>query len=284
MSETELGTFLRALREATPAWQVGLAQGDRRRTPGLRRAELATLSGVSVDYLTRLEQGRDRNPSPQVLVAVADVLGLTPGQRVQLRNLSKAASGAGALCPGGTPPDRQVRPTMRALLECVEPAPAVLCNRLGESVAHTAAYERVVGPLGLLDVEDGQPANRVWFTFADDRARSVYPDWDRVADERVAALRAEAAPQDPHLAHLVEELSMVAGVAFTERMAAPPAVPTRTGLERLMHPSAGELRLSFEVLEADGQHLVVYLPADRDTSLAVDALVGQDRPLDAVPG
>lgn len=274
MSETELGAFLRALRESIPAHQVGLPEGPRRRTPGLRRAELATLSGVSVDYLTRLEQGRDRNPSPQVLVALADALDLSPGRRVRLRNLSKAASGAGALCPGGTPPNRQVRPTMRALLERVEPALAVLCNRLGESLAHTVAYERVFGPLGLLDVEGDQPANRVWFTFADDRARSVYPDWERVADERVAALRAEAGPQDPHLAHLVEELSVVAGAAFNERMAATPTVPTRTGVERVVHPRVGELRLSYEVLEADGQHLLVYLPADRDTSVAVETLLG----------
>src|SRR5215470_5991856 len=117
MGETELGAFLRARREAVPPAAVGLPHGTRRRTPGLRRAELATISGISVDYLTRLEQGRDRNPSPQVLGALADALRLSMAERIHLRNLAKAASGADTLCPGRLPPERDVRPTMRALLE-----------------------------------------------------------------------------------------------------------------------------------------------------------------------
>ncbi|WP_460758158.1 helix-turn-helix domain-containing protein [Nocardiopsis oceani] len=270
MDETGMGAFLRVCRESTPPERVGLPVGARRRTPGLRRAELATLSGVSVDYLTRLEQGRDRNPSPQVLVALADALGLSVGDRVRLRNLSKVASGAGALCPGGMPPEREVRATMRALLDRLEPAPAALFNRLGETLAHTSGYERLVGPLGLLDVEDDQPANRVWFVFADDRARSAYPDWAAVAEARLAELRAEAAPEDPHLAHLVEELSIVGGEEFTGRMAAAPAAPSSTGVERLAHPRAGELRLSYERLDAQGQYLVVYLPADAASAQALD--------------
>lgn len=267
-----MGAFLRECRESTPPERVGLPVGARRRTPGLRRAELATVSGVSVDYLTRLEQGRDRNPSPQVLVALADAMGLSVGDRVRLRNLSKVASGAGALCPGGLPPEREVRASTRALLERLEPAPAALFNRLGETLAHTAGYERLVGPLGLLDVEGDQPANRVWFVFADDRARQAYPDWDGVADARLAELRAEAAPDDSHLAHLVEELEIVGGEPFTGRMAAPALAPSSTGVERLAHPEVGELRLSYERLDTEGQYLVVYLPADEAASAALDRL------------
>ncbi|USY23044.1 helix-turn-helix transcriptional regulator [Nocardiopsis exhalans] len=273
MDQSGMGAFLRECRESTPPGRVGLAVGARRRTPGLRRAELATLSGVSVDYLTRLEQGRDRNPSPQVLVALADALGLAVGERVRLRNLSKVASGAGALCPGGLPPERGVRAVTRALLERLEPAPAALFNRLGETLAHTKGYERLMGPLGLLDVEDDQPANRVWFVFADDRARSVYPDWEVVADARLAELRAEAAPQDPHLAHLVEELAIVGGAPFTERMALPESAPLVSGVERLSHPQVGELRLSYERWDAQGQYLVVYLPADQASEVALDRLI-----------
>ncbi|WP_346660245.1 hypothetical protein [Streptomonospora nanhaiensis] len=99
---------------------------------------------------------------------------------------------------------------------------------------------RLAGPVGLLD-EDGEPVNRWWFVFADDRGRQVYPDWDGVADERIAELRAESALDDPFLAHLVEELEIVGGAPFTDRLAAAPAVPRRTGLERLVHPEAGEL-------------------------------------------
>ncbi|MEU0238252.1 helix-turn-helix domain-containing protein [Nocardiopsis sp. NPDC006198] len=283
MDDNALGEFLRARREALPPDRVGLPAGPRRRTPGLRRAELATLSGVSVDYLTRLEQGRDRNPSGQVLVALADALRLSVGDRVQLRNLSKAASGVGALCPQ-QPPEREVRPTMVSLLERLEPAPAVLFNRVGETLAHTAAYARLAGPVGLLD-EDGEPVNRWWFVFADDRARQVYPDWDGVADERIAELRAESALDDPFLSHLVEELEIVGGAPFTDRLAAAPAVPRRTGLERLVHPEAGELRLSYESLDAGGQRLVVYLPADEGTAAALDRLTLRGPvPLRAVSG
>lgn len=269
MSENELGAFLRARREGLAPERVGLPAGERRRTPGLRRAELATLSGVSMDYLTRLEQGRDRNPSPQVLTALADALLLSVGERVQLRNLSKAASGAGALCPGGQPPERRVRPTVRALLERMAHIPAVLLNRLGDVVAHTRAYERLAGPVGLTE---GDPPNRVWFLFADDRARWAYPDWDRVADAWVAVFRAWSPREDPHTAHLVEELSIVAGAAFTDRMRAAPSAPPRTGVERLAHPVAGELRLSYETLDTEDQQLVVYLPADEATAAALEDL------------
>jgi len=262
---------------------VGLPVGARRRTPGLRRAELATVSGVSVDYLTRLEQGRDRNPSAQVLVALADALRLSAGERVRLRNLSKAASGVGALCPQ-QPPERTVRPTMAALLERLEPTPAALFDRVGETLAYTSAYARVAGPLGLLE-QDGEPVNRLWFVFADDRARQVYPDWDRVADERIAELRAQSSLEDPFLAHLVEELEIVGGAPFTDRLAAPPVEPRRTGVERLAHPSAGELCLSYESLDAGGQRLVVYLPGDEATGAALDRLVGRrSGQLRAVPG
>ncbi|PSK91757.1 transcriptional regulator with XRE-family HTH domain [Murinocardiopsis flavida] len=275
MSESELGTYLRSRREALVPERVGLPAGARRRAPGLRRAELATISGVSVDYLTRLEQGRDRNPSPQVLVALADALLLSLDERVHLRNLSKAASGAGALCPGGLPPAREVRATMRTLLDRLDPAPAALFNRLGETLAHTSGYERLAGPLGLLDGE--QPASRVWFLFADERARQVYPDWDLVADERIAALKSESSLDDPHLAHLIEELSIVAGAPFTERLAAAPVPPRRTGVERLAHPEVGELRLSYETLDAEGQQLVVYLPADDTAAAALRHLTPDPR-------
>jgi transcriptional regulator with XRE-family HTH domain len=266
---SELGAFLRDRREAVTPGQVGLSAGPRRRTPGLRRAELATISGISVEYLTRLEQGRDRHPSPQVLAALADALRLSGAERVRLRNLAKAASGADVLCPGRLPPEREVRPTIRALLDRLEPTPAVLVNRLGEILAHTPAYERLARPIGLLD---GRPPNRVRFVFTDDRARAAYPDWDRVADEQVAWLTAESSPGDPHFVHLVEELTVTAGAAFTERLRAAPPPPGRTGVERLVHPEAGELRLAHETLDTEGLRVITYLPADEATSAALTRL------------
>ncbi|MFI9837823.1 helix-turn-helix domain-containing protein [Nonomuraea sp. NPDC051941] len=274
MDDNELGAFLRSRREAVKPEDVGLPGGPRRRTPGLRRSELATLAGVSVEYLTRLEQGRDRNPSTQVLITLADALRLTHEERVHVRQLAKVASGDVRLCPAAAEaPARTVRPTVRAVLDRLEPAPAVLLNRVGEVLARTTGFERLYGPVGLLD---GDPPNMVRYVFADARARAAYPDWDRVADEHAAALKLAATKGDPFAQELVAELSFAAGEAFSGR-AARPAPPLPAPVERLAHPLAGELRLKREQLELsyDDQRVVVYLPADAATSAALDRLTGR---------
>ncbi|MEU8378007.1 helix-turn-helix transcriptional regulator [Streptosporangium sp. NPDC048865] len=274
MSDNELGMFLRIRREAVTPAEVGLPTGPRRRTPGLRRAELATLAGVSVEYLTRLEQGRDRRPSAPVLSALALALRLTTSERVHLHRLSKAADG-GFTCMGAAMPARAVRPTVRALLERMEPAPALLLNRLSEVLAWTAGYERLAGPIGLLD---GSPPNLARFVFADVRARAAYPDWDHVADEQVAALKQGPFRADWHIATLADELAVTAGAAFTGRVDTLPGLPKYSGVTRLVHPDAGELRLAYETLELPGdddQRLIVHLPADSATSAALDRLTGR---------
>jgi transcriptional regulator with XRE-family HTH domain len=275
VSATELGDFLRARREAVTPADVGLPGGPRRRTPGLRRSELATLAGVSVEYLTRLEQGRDRHPSAQVLGALADALRLDHDERIHLLRLTKETSGG--LCPGAEPPALAVRPTVRALLDRLEPAPASVVNRLGDVIAFTTGYALIAGPLGLLDA---QPPNLVRFVLTDPRARTAYPEWDRIADERVAGLRAESGRGDPHFRELIDELTVTAGAPFTERLAAGSVLPRRTGVERLVHPEVGELRLAYETLDlpdVDGQRLVVQLPADDATAAALDRLAVRRR-------
>ncbi|MGW0436716.1 helix-turn-helix domain-containing protein [Micromonospora sp. NPDC003197] len=273
MSDNDLGAFLRARREAVTPAEVGLPGGARRRTPGLRRSELATLANVSVEYLTRLEQGRDRNPSPHVIITLADALRLSADERLYLHQLVKAAGGAA--CRGAQPPVRSVRPTVQAMLDRFEPHPAFVINYLTEVLAFTTGYERIVGPIGLLDARSPSLAR---FVFTDTRARSVYPDWDRVADQQVAVLRIGAYQTAPHVTALTQELTVVAGMPFAERLAGPPVVPARTGVDRLIHPEVGELRLAYESLDlpgADGQQLVVYLPADDATSAALDRLTGR---------
>ncbi|HEY7487595.1 MAG TPA: helix-turn-helix transcriptional regulator [Streptosporangiaceae bacterium] len=283
MSDNELGTFLRIRREAVTPAEVGLPPGGRRRTPGLRRAELATLAGVSVDYLTRLEQGRDRHPSAQVLAALADTLGLSSDDRFQLLMLAKAADGGGSLvCPGSEPPAQSIRPSVRAVLDRLEPSPAYVVNRLQEVLAHTDGFARLAGPIGLLD---GRPPNIARFVFTDARARDAYPDWAHVADEHIAHLKLDSARDEPHLAALVDDLTITAGAPFTDRWSAQVVAPSRrTGIDRVVHPEVGELRLASEVLELsddDHQRLVVLLPADEATATALDRL--HHTPLRAVP-
>ncbi|MEW1723589.1 helix-turn-helix domain-containing protein [Streptomyces sp. NPDC093109] len=277
MSDNELGLFLRARREATSPAEVGLPVGTRRRTPGLRRSELATLAGISVEYLTRLEQGRDRNPSLPVLAALAEALRLTADDRSALVHALKTVSGTTQFCPGaGRPPARTVRPSLHAVLDRLEPTPAVLLNRLTEVLAHTAGYRQVFGPLGLLDAPSPSIAR---FVFTDPRARSAHPDWESIADTVVARLRSDSVPDDQHLRTLVHELTLTGGASFADRWADLPRVPARgAGVRRLAHPTAGELRLVQETLElpeADGQRLLIHLPADDATAAALDSLTGR---------
>ncbi|MGW2623391.1 helix-turn-helix transcriptional regulator [Micromonospora taraxaci] len=271
MSDNELGLFLRVHREAVTPAEVGLPAGPRRRAPGLRRSEVAALADVSVEYVTRLEQGRDRRPSPQVLAALATALRMNRNERIHLHRLTKAAD-PGYNCRGHVTPTAEVRPTVRALLGRLEPTPAVLLNQLSDTVAHTTGYERLMRPIGLLDA--AQP-NLARFVLTDARARSAYPDWDHLADEQVAALKQGPFRAYPPMAALADELTITAGDVFTRRVETVPSLPKANGILRLAHPEAGMLRLAYETLELpadDDQRLIVYLPADAATSAALDRL------------
>lgn len=267
----ELGAFLRARRESIAPSDAGLPQGPRRRTPGLRRAELATLAGISVEYLTRLEQGRDRNPSTEILGALADALSLTVDERVYLHRLLKATTGG--VCQGTAAPARSVRPTVTAVLARLEPTPALVTNQVGDVLAYTSTYGRLM---------DSVPENLAWFVFTDPRAREVFPDWDQVADEWAAELRAAASLGDSYAAFMAEELRVAGGAEFHRRYESSAKLASRTGVERWRHPRAGDVRLAFETLmlpDADEQRLVVYLPADESSSAALDLLAVRDNVL-----
>jgi transcriptional regulator with XRE-family HTH domain len=273
VSDNELGLLLRRRRESLTPAEAGLPAGPRRRTPGLRRAEVAMLAGVSVEYLTRLEQGRDRRPSAQVLSALADVLHFTIAERSRLYRLAKTAD-TGFTCMGHTPPGNTVRPAVRAMLDRLEPTPAVLLNRLNDVLSCTAGYQRLMAPAGVLD---GTPPNLARFVFTDSRARTAYPDWDHIADEQVAALKRGPFRADRHIAALADELTIRAGDEFARRAATVPGLARASGILRFAHPRLGELRLAYETLELpdDDQRLIVHLPADPAASAALDRLSHQ---------
>jgi transcriptional regulator with XRE-family HTH domain len=270
VTDNALGAFLRARREATRPTDVGLPAGRRRRTPGLRREELASLAGISVEYLTRLERGRDRHPSAQVIGALADALGLSPEERVHVHRMVKVASGE--VCAQARPPSRAVRPTVLALLDRLEPTPALVLAPHGDVLASTAGFRRLAAPSGLFDAD---APNLVRFVFADPRARAAFPAWERVADERAAALRAAADLGDRTAAALADELSITVGTGFSRRYASGGSVPPWTGVEEWSHPAVGRLRLAFEGLLLPGpeeRRLVTYLPGDAETAEALDRL------------
>ncbi|GEK21780.1 helix-turn-helix domain-containing protein [Cellulomonas xylanilytica] len=280
---TPLGDFIRAARDRIQPETLGLPPGDRRRVPGLRRSELATRAGISVEYLTRLEQGRDRHPSPGVVNAVADALSLDPAERDHLRYLMKITDGAactGARVPA--PPSRHVRAGARQTLELLEPAVAFVTNRWGDVLAWTSTFGLVMQDVGLL--EPAEP-NLTRFVFTDPRARTFFLDWDQVADERAFDLW--LGPSLESTEWFIDQLTPLAGDELTRRLhrhLTPPTVPLG-----LRHPSGHELRWDRETMElpaADAQQIVVLLPADTDTELAVARLRhdARSRPLRAVTG
>lgn len=271
MSNSELGAFLRARREALGPAEVGLPSGPRRRTPGLRRSELATLAGVSVEYLTRLEQGRDRHPSTEVLSALARALRLDFDTEVRLRMLSKTTDGPA--CTEVPPPGRIVRPSVAALLDRLESTPAVVLNRVSDLLAHTTPFGRLAEPTGLLGAAE---PNLTRYVFTHPNARTTFPDWAAVADKQAAALREHAPWDGRYTADLATELR--ADPEFNRRWAGAPSLPASTGVERWVHPEVGELRLTYETLDlrgGDQQRLVVYLPADESTGTRLDQLAGR---------
>jgi len=269
MTDNALGRFLRARREATSPTAVGLPAGDRRRTPGLRRGEVAERAGISVEYLTRLERGSDRYPSGQVLGSLADALELSADERVHLYRLIKASSGSACQQSASVPAPR---PTVRALLARLEPTPALVVDVAGDVLAYTAGFRALAAPTGLLD--EDRP-NLARYTFADTRARAVFPAWPTIADERAAAVRAAADLGDMAAGALAVELSITAGTEFATRYAATAALPAPTGVERWIHPEAGELHLAYETLALPGpeeHQLIVYLPDNPLTEAALERL------------
>jgi len=231
MAANALGRFLRARREATAP-----PTAERRRTPGLRRGELADRAGISVEYLTRLERGTDRSPSGQVLVALADALNMTSDERIHLYRLIKADT----TC--APPPPPALRPTVLATLDALEPAAACVLTPAGDVLAGNEAFHEISG----LDGE----ANLVRFAFGQD-AKAHYPDWDSIANDRAASLRAAADLGDHAAAALAFELSLTAGAAFTDRYDTAASLPPATGTERW-----GSHLVAFEMLyvPGDGEH------------------------------
>lgn len=260
MADNELGLFLRSRRET-------ISPAGRRRTPGLPRAEVAALAGLSVDELARLEQGADRCPPAPVLGALAGALRLSASERVHLYRLS-----LGSRPPPG--PAREVRDRVRAILARLEPSAAVLVSPLGDLLAWTSGYAWLAATSGVLD---GDPPNLNRYVFTDRRARTTFPDWDREADARVADLKQGRFDVDRHRAALADELTVTAGEPFERRIRSLPGRPRAAGVQRWRHPRAGALLMAYEILvlpEDDGQRLMIYLPADA----ATEAVLAAQRP------
>jgi transcriptional regulator with XRE-family HTH domain len=243
-----LGEYLRARRELVDPADAGLRVTGVRRTPGLRREEVATLAGISADYYLRLEQGRDRNPSPQVLESLAQVLGLDATATQYLLSLSAAR-------PATRRPRREVVPAgIRQLLDVLV-QPAFVESR----VFDVLAANRLATALSPC-TRPGE--NRMRSVFLDEDERDLYPDWEQATGGIVASFRASLGTDvdDPRTAQLVGELSL-ASERFRLLWARHDVKPLAGAPVRLRHPQVGPLELRREKLaigDAGGQLLVIY--------------------------
>ncbi|WP_433556111.1 helix-turn-helix transcriptional regulator [Pseudonocardia xinjiangensis] len=249
-STTELGEFLRARRAVTSSEQSIGQRTGRRRTPGMRREEVATLAGVSTDYYARLEQGRERHPSEQVLDALATVLGLDAEARSHMKALVRRRPTAQS-----RPWSEKVHPHLLTLMDGWTHTPAMVLDRC----LHVLATNQLASALFSL-MTSGDSLVR--FVFLDPAARDFYADWEKVARNGVGALRAAAGvdPNDPRLMTLVGELS--AKSQDFRRLWARHDVHVKTGgAKRFRHPHVGPLTLTYEtftVNSAPGQQLLIY--------------------------
>ena len=269
-----IGAFLRSRRERLTPNEVGLPDGARRRTPGLRREELATISGISVDYIVRLEQNRDRRPSASVLAALCLALRLNDDDCAHLRRLA-ARAGQTEMCPSmadGEP----LSATTLALLDHLHTAAAVILERSDDLVAWNKAYDVLMRPTGLFDVDS---PNLARFMFLAPRARQLYRDWKTSAAALVSGLHAVAVTcvRDEALDALISEL-LAKSQTFAELWARHDVSAVRREVSRLRHPHLGPADFGVEVLILPGvcdRRLVTYVPADRSTAVALERILDE---------
>ena len=259
MSETELGKFLRARRGQSSPGQLGLPAGTgRRRTPGLRREELAALAGVSIDYYTRLERGKETRPSPAVIDALAGALRLDEEEHAFLRELAVQAA---RRAPEPRPmPSRAVRPSVRLLLESVRPCPAYVYGRTNDVLAANPGGLRLLH--GMSDWPPRQ-RNTIRYTFLHPTARDLWPDWEQKARACVGHLRAVAGadPDAPDLAALIGEL-IVKSPDFARIWERYDVRTVGPGQKTFRHPVVGTMTLAHEVMQLNGttgQRTTIYL-------------------------
>ena len=257
-----LGEYLRARRARVTPTEVGLVPGPRRRLAGLRRDELAMLAGISSEYLQRLEQGRDRHPSTEVLDSIARALLMDAKATAHLHQLAYPTSRRHPA------PNEQVSAAIAELIDQF-PMPAVVVSRYQDVLAANP-IARALAP----GYEVGQNLSR--WRFLDPAAKQVYPDWDDATALAVRGLRALSAdgPDDPRLRTLISELSS-ASERF-KQLWEQADVGYPKGIIHIRHPEVGDLyltRTQLDLAQSPGQYLLtLHAPANSASMRALDQL------------
>jgi transcriptional regulator with XRE-family HTH domain len=264
----ELAAFLRARRERLDPRDVGLPSRRRsRRTPGLRREEVAELAGVSIDYVVRLEQARGLRPSAEVAGALARALRLTPEERAYLFDLAQRRR------PSTDEPAATASPALAGLVAGLSPLPAMLMNHRYDILAWNSEMASL-----LLDFGSLPPSRRnaMWLCLLHPETSTLYVDRERVVREGIAHLRAAwaAHPEDRALAGLITECT-TRDEEFARLWAARDVRVNGRGRKVMRHPGAGVIDLHFDVLaplQDPDQRLMICRPVDDESRSALDRL------------
>ncbi|HLH25128.1 MAG TPA: helix-turn-helix transcriptional regulator [Chloroflexota bacterium] len=254
-TRAELGDFLKSRRARILPATVGLPNRSRRRTPGLRREEVADLAGVGVTWYTWLEQGRDIRVSPEVLSGIARALQLEPAERAHLFHLAGHE-------PPAPEPAAAVSRRLQHVLDCWDPFPAHVTGRRRDVLAWNRASDAVNGWSRL----PADKRNILWFTFLVPSTRRLLLDWEHEAALSVAALRAEGGGNlgEPDYQALIGEL-LASSPDFARMWARQDVRGRQEGLKRFEHPELGRFDLeftAFQVAEQPSLRLFLYTPAD----------------------
>jgi MmyB-like transcription regulator ligand binding domain/Helix-turn-helix domain len=260
----ELAAFLRSRRERLSPGDVVLPDAGRRRTPGLRREEVAQLAGVGVTWYTWLEQARDIHVSEQVLGAIARTLLLDTHERAHLFTL------AGVPMPTEHVDAQAVTPEIRALIDKLDPFPTFVSNGRYDLLAYNRSYTVLVGDLDALPTEE---RNSLWLMFAKETTSRCFVDRDEARARMVAGLRAAMAEHvaDPVWKCLVKRLQQ-ASPAFAELWARHDVAQPENARKRILHRELGLLQFTHThswLAARAGLRLVSYVPADDVTTQAL---------------
>ncbi len=269
LRRAELADFLRKRRAHLQPEDVGLPSGGRRRTPGLRREEVAHIAGVGTTWYTWLEQGREVRASLDVLEALSRALRLTPAERTHLVLLGRGEE------PPACKSDERVSATVRRLIENLGPNPAFVLGRRWDYLAYNRAACAVFGDL---DAVPRPARNHVWMHFMDPARREMFPDWERSSRLLVAKFRADSARHigDPSFTELIGTLRK-SSPEFCQAWKKHEVARTGEGRKEIHHPVVGRLRFEHAVFhpqEAPEQRLILYSPlSDDDTSAKLARLL-----------
>lgn len=276
----ELADFLRNRRSRIQPDDVDIPTEGlrRRRAPGLRREEVARLAGMSVDYYTRLEQGRDVRPSLAVLTALGRALRLDDAEQRHLVTLASAGRGGGRVA--NTAPER-VRPPLRRLLNSITGVPAFVLGRRMDVLAWNRMAAALITDFGALPVSQ---RNMMLLLFLDPAFRNLYLNWTEVAKESIAHLRGCTGrhPDDPRLAAIVGELS-VKSAEFRQFWSGHDVKEKGFGRKEFNHPAVGRMSLDFETLalpDGPDRVLVTYTAepgSPSQAALDLLAVIGTER-------